>query len=82
MSWYEEKSEVPPLKLGHPPIYVTPPVARSLSITYDPLDQFKWQDVIHVTIRTVSGGHTYFSDISYTTIKQRRFRAIKKNKRL
>ena len=30
VSWYEEESEVPPsLKLGLPPIYVPPPVARS-----------------------------------------------------
>ena len=29
VSWYEEVSEVPPLKLRLPPIYVPPPIATS-----------------------------------------------------
>ena len=29
VSWYEEGPDVPSLKLGHPPLYVPPPVARS-----------------------------------------------------
>ena len=74
VSRYEEGSEVPPLKLGRPPIHVPLPVASSPLLVSQ---YYVWSAqtvlmtrIIHLAIRTVPEGHTYLSEISHT-VKQK-----------